>query len=195
MIRKVIGMVKIFKYKNGKVKIMWNEQPLLKDYKYNWRKKLINIKTYEFLSTFLLGVEIKIHTGGKICYGMLAAKIYPLRKQDCVEIELAFTHKNSVKYEASGLIDDTHVYKGLPEEYTERMINQICSTILEKEKYPQCKIVIEDSANCEIGSSPMFFGMIADIIVNLIYTSSEDEIYNMNIETFTNQYMKYKLVY
>ena len=48
MIRKVIGMVKIFKYKNGKVKIMWNEQPLLKDYKYNWRKKLINIKTYEF---------------------------------------------------------------------------------------------------------------------------------------------------
>ena len=36
----------------------------------------------------------------------------------------------------------------------------------------------------------MIFGMIADIIVNLIYTSSEYEIYNMDIETFSEQYIK-----
>lgn len=185
-----MSMIKVFEYKNGKIKIMWNEQPLLKDYEYDWYKKLINIKTSEFLSSFLLGVEIKINAGGRICYGMLAAKVYPISKRDCVEIELAFTHKNSVKYDNSCLMNDTYVYKGLPEEYTEQIINQICSTILEKEYYPQCKIMIEDSANCEVGSSPMIFGMIANIIVNLIYTGSEDKIYNMDIETFTKQYMK-----
>ncbi len=185
-----MGMVKIFEYKNGKIKITWNEQLLVKDYKYDWHKRLINIKTFEFSSSFSLGVEIKINMGGRICYGMLAAKVYPLKKQDCVEIELAFTHKNSVKYDASCLVNDAYVYKGLPEEYTEQIINQICSTILEKEFYPQCKITIEDSANCEVGSSPMIFGMIADIIVNLIYTSSEYEIYNMDIETFSEQYIK-----
>lgn len=73
---------------------------------------------------------------------------------------MAFTSKNTTKYEDSCLINDTYVYKGLPEEYAEQVIASINSAILKRGRYPQCNIIIEDAANCEIGSSPMIFGNI-----------------------------------
>ena len=36
----------------------------------------------------------------------------------------------------------------------------------------------------------MIFGIIADIMTNIICTNSEDEMRNMDIETFTTQYVK-----
>ncbi len=183
-------MVKIFKYPNGQIKIMWNEQPFMKNTKYHWCQNCITIKTYEFLSPFSLGIEMQKHTGGRICYGMLCANVQPFHKQNCVKIKLAYTDKNSIKYEYSSLFNDTYVYQGLPKEYTQYIMNQICSTISEKEYYAQCKIIIEDSANCEVGSSPMFFGIIANIMVNIIASNSIHKIFDMDIETFTKQYVK-----
>ncbi len=183
-------MVKLFKYKNGEIKIMWNAKPMLKDHEYSWYSNQIETKTYQFSSSFLLGVELKVHKGGRICYGMLMAQVQPYDKQNCVDISLAYTHKNTVKYEGSCLYNDTYVYKGLPEEYVGQVINSISSSILKKDSYPQCSITLEESVNCEVGSSPIIFGIIADIITNIICTSSEDEILDMNIETFTKQYVK-----
>lgn len=183
-------MNRFFKYKNGEIKIMWNVKSTLKDYEYDWRRRQIKIKTHPFLSSFLLGVELKIHKGGRICYGMLMAQVQPCDEQDCVNISLAYTHKNTIKYEFSCLANDSYVYKGLPEEYVEYIINSFNSSILKKESFPQCSISIEESANCEVGSSPMLFGIISNIIINIIYTSSEDEILNMSIENFTEKYVK-----
>lgn len=121
---------------------------------------------------------------------MLAAQVQPHNEQDCVKVSIAFTHENIVRFEKSCLTDPSYVYKGLPEEYVDRVIDHICSVILEKESYPQCHIIIENAANCEVGSSPVFFGMIAEIIANIICTGSEAEIQNMDIETFNIQYVK-----
>lgn len=183
-------MVKLFKYKNGEIKVMWNAEPMLKDYEYSWYSNPIEIKTYQFSASFSLGVELKIHMGGRICYGMLMAQVKPYDKQNCVDLCLAYTHKNTVKYEESCLCNDRYVYKGLPEEYVEEVINRITLSILEKESYPQCSIILEESANCEVGSSPRIFGIIADIIINIICAGAEDEILDMNIEAFTRQYVK-----
>ena len=38
-------MVKLFKYKNGEIKIMWNAKPMLKDYEYSWYSNQIETKT------------------------------------------------------------------------------------------------------------------------------------------------------
>lgn len=183
-------MIRLFQYKNGEIKITWNLQPIQRDYKYEWRRKQITLNTYQFLSSAILEVELKIHKGGRICYGMLAAQVDPHEEQDCVELSVAYTRENTIKYTGSCLVDDTYVYKGLPEEYVEKVINSISSTILQKETYPQCSICIENAANCEVGSSPMIFGIIADIMTNIICTSSEDEMRNTDIETFTTQYAR-----
>lgn len=183
-------MVKLFEYKNGELKVMWNTKPMLKDYEYSWYNIPIKIKTYPFSSTFELGIELKVHKAGRICYGMLMAQVQPHSKKNYVDISLAYTHKNIVKYEKSFLNNDAYVYKGLPEEYAEEVINRINSSILEKGSYPQCSIIFEEAANCEVGSSPIIFGIIVDIITNIICTSSENEIRDMSIETFTKQYVR-----
>jgi len=183
-------VIKVFRYKNGEIRINYDEPPLIKDYKYEWIKKQIRAKTFKLSSSFLLGVELAVHKGGRICYGMLAAQVKPHSKQDCVNLSLAFTQKNTIKFEDACVIDGTHVYKGLPEEYTSEIINKIYSVISQKESYPQCNIIFEDSANCEVGSSPIIFGIIAEIITNIIFLGSVDEILNLDIETFTKLYVK-----
>ena len=121
---------------------------------------------------------------------MLAAQVEPNSKVDCVNLSLAFTQENTIKFEDACVIDNTYVYKGLPEEYTSEIINKTYSLISQKESYPQCNIIFEDSANCEVGSSPMIFGIIAEIIINIIFSGSVDEILNLDIKTFTKLYVK-----
>lgn len=182
-------MIKVFKYKNGEIKIMWNEQPMHKNYKYDWYYKTIKKNTYKINESSLIGVEMKINKGGRICYGMLMAQVKPYEILDEVRISIEFTHKNTTRYYNSLLFNDSYVYKGLPEEYVEQISDSIVEVISEKEDFPQCNISFEYAANCEIGSSPMLFGIIAEIIVNIIFSSSYDNILNMNIEDFTKQYI------
>ena len=92
---------------------------------------------------FLLGVEMIVHMGGRMCYGMLAARAEPHNERKCVNLLLAFTQKNTVKYTGTGLLDDTHVYKGLPEEYVAEVINRSISVISKKDSCPQCSIFLK----------------------------------------------------
>lgn len=187
-------MVKLFKYRNGKVKVTWDEQPMLPAYEYEWRYEEIKTNTYKTLESFFIGAEVMIHTGGRMCYGMLAAKVQPHDDKDIVKVAIAVTHENVIHYEGSLLLNDIYVYEGLPEEYINQIKSSIIKTVLEKEKYPQCVISFENAANCEVGSSPMLFGMIAELIVDLICTSSKEDVLNMNIEDFTKQYIKHGLL-
>ncbi len=131
-------------------------------------------------------MELKVHRGGRICYGFLVAQIKLHNECDCIKISISYIHGNSVKYEESSLWNDTSVYKGLPEEVSESII----TTIMAKNSYPQCEIAINYAANCEVGSSPIIFEVIAETITKLICSSSEEEIQNMNIETFTKKYVR-----
>lgn len=161
---------------------------MTKAYKHEWRKKQIRVKTFTLLSAFSLEVELAVHTGGRICYGMLAAQVKPHSEPDCVKLSLAYTQENTIKYEDTCLFDGTYAYRGLPREYASAVMDKMHSSISQKESFPQCEIVFEDSANCEVGSSPMIFGSIAEIITNIICLGSVDEILDLNIETFTKLY-------
>jgi len=189
-------MIKVFKYKNGEIKIMWNEQPMHKSYEYDRYNKIIKKNTYKVNESSLIGMEMNINKGGRICYGMLMAQVKPSEILDEVRISIEFTHKNTARYYNSSLFNDTHVYKGLPEEYVEQISDSIVKVISEKVDFPQCDISFEYAANCEIGSSPMLFGIIAEIIMNIICTSSDDKISNMSIADFTKQYIsKINMIY
>lgn len=183
-------MTRLFSYKNGKVKIIWNEQPMFNDYDPEWVTSKIEKKTTPFLDTFMLGVELMVHTGPRICYGMLGAQVQPCAERDIVGISIAYTHGNTAKYENSLLLNDNYVYKGLPQEYAEEVINSVLGTISEKESYPQCDVSFAYAANCEVGSSPMFFAITAEILTNLICTCTEEKILNMTVEEFTGQYIR-----
>lgn len=183
-------MIRLFSYQNGKVKIIWNEQPMLNNYGSEWVTSKIEKKTTSFSDTFMLGVELMVHTGPRICYGMLGAQVQPCAERDIVGVSIAYTHGNTIKYENSLLLNDNYVYKGLLQEYAEAVSDSVLRTISEKESYPQCAVSFAYAANCEVGSSPMFFAITAEILTNLICTCTEEKILNMTIEEFTGQYIR-----
>lgn len=47
-------MIKVFPYKNGEIIIRRDEPLMMKDYKYEWREKQIQIKTCQCITTSLL---------------------------------------------------------------------------------------------------------------------------------------------
>lgn len=183
-------MNRLFKYKNGEIKVMWNEQPMNKDYEDNLFQQEVGQKTKQISIPFLLGVELKVYRGGRVCYGMLIARVEPHDEKDVVKISIAFTHQNTIKYKDSFLLNKEYVYKGLPKEYLEKVSSSVQETISTKNIYPQCHILFEYAANCAVGSSPMIFGIIAEIITNLICTSSLEELYNISIDSFTEKYVR-----
>ncbi|MCI9560684.1 MAG: hypothetical protein HFG52_16065 [Lachnospiraceae bacterium] len=183
-------MIKIFDYQNGEIKIMYNESPIIKDYKYDWKKHQVEIITFPISLNYQLGVELKISKGGRICYGMLGVQVEPNEEINCVKIDIAFTQGNSIRYYDSCLYNDNKVYKGLPEEYVEPVIQKAISEILKKDKYPQYKVIFEYAANCEVGSSPMIYELITEIIINMISKNTCEKIIDMDIEAFTEQFAK-----
>jgi hypothetical protein len=138
---------------------------------------------------FIVGVQLQNNRGGRICYGFLGAKVKPHNKYNNVKISVSYTHRNLVRYKESGLVEDSFVYKGLPEEYVKQVRESIMETIMNGGKYPQCDIGIDYAANCEVGSSPFIFGAIAEILIKLICDSSAEKISDLGIEAFTEQYI------
>lgn len=183
-------MNRVFRYQNGEIKVMWDEISMHKDYEEKVISRIIKQKTKEILNSFSVGVELKINRGGRICYGMLMARVQSQKQDGCVKTHIAYTQKNTTKYENSFLQNDEFVYKGLPKEYVVRVNDDIYKAIIEKESYPQCDIFFEYAANCQVGSSPMIFGIIAEMIINIIYMNSVNEILNISIKDFTEKYVK-----
>lgn len=180
-------MIKVFDYKNGKIKIMYNEPSMVRDYKYDRKEHKIELMTFPVSLDHWLGVEVKINKGGRICYGMLAAQVQSNEDADCVRIDIAFTQKNSIRFYDSCLYDDSWVYKGLPQEYVESIIQSATSEIIKKDRYPQCKIIFGHAANCEVGSSPMIYRLISEMMIDMIFENAYEKIMDMDIKTFTER--------
>lgn len=183
-------MIKIFDYQNGEIKITYNESPIVKDYKCDWKKYQIEMMTFPVSLNYRLGVELEIQKGARICYGMLGVQVQPNEEINSVKVDVAFTKGNSIRYYDSCLFDDSRVYKGLPEEYVESVIRKVTSEILKKDKYPQYKVLFECAANCEVGSSPMIYELISEIIINIISENACEKIMDMDIQSFTYQFAK-----
>ena len=183
-------MERVFEYKNGEIKVIWNELLIENNYKKEWIQKEIRKTTKSFCDSFSVGLELKVHKGGRMCYGMLMACVKPNDEQDCIKVSIAFSQRNSIKYSKSLLSNDEYVYEGLPKEYVESVCSSVYRVIDEKDDYPQCDIAFAYAANCEVGSSPMIFSIITKMLLELIYCNAFDEISSMSIENFTQKYVR-----
>lgn len=189
-------MKKNFTYRNGKILVTWNEQPMVNDYQRERHTIVKEKKTIMISTIFEIGVELELHRGGRICYGFLAANVRPHNEQGRVKISIAFTQENTVRYEDSCLLYDSFVYKGLPKEYLKQVGESMTAAIEREERYAQSEILVDYSANCEIGSSPMLFGLIGEMLVKLINIDSMERIMDMEIQAFTEEFAnKFNLRY
>ena len=181
-------MKRVIEYQNGKAIVMWNETPMTSDYQREWHCMERKTKTTEIAAAFEIGVELEIHTGGRICYGFLAARVRPHNEPGIVKISIAFTSGNTVRYENSCLLNDSFVYKGLPKEYVTQVGESMAAAVEGERDYPQCEILVDSSANCEVGSSPVLFGIIAEMLVKLICVASAEQVMEMGAEAFALEF-------
>lgn len=159
------------------------------DYPREWCTVIKTKQTKQITTGFEIGVELAFHTGGRICYGFLAANVRPHPEPDTVKISLAFTRGNTARYEDSCLLNDSFVYKGLPQEYVTQTIESMMAAIEGEGAYIQAEIRVDDSANCEVGSSPALFGVIGELLVKLINADSIEQVMDMETEAFTRKYL------
>lgn len=183
-------MVKLLDYRNGKIRISYNEELMPEAYHCLIRRQNVKVKTYPIFVPFSWGLEFAAHMGGRICYGKLAAQVEPQKEKESVHVAVNYTKKNTLKYNSSILSNNNYVYQGLPEEYLESLLEDICAEIGKYDQYPQAKITFSHAANCEVGSSIWFFGIIAKILLHMIYTGFDTNIFDMDIQAFAEQYVK-----
>ena len=201
-------MRRVFGYQNGKIILTWDElfsknahqksryaaagvsQNMdssgidgIHQIEYNIIKK-----TTKMTAAFEIGVELEAHTGGRICYGLLAAKVSPHDERDTVKTTVVFTNENTIRYGDSCLLNDFYVYKGLPEEYVTQVRKGLAAAVEEEDDYPQCEILVDSAANCEVGSSPALFGIIAKMLAKLIHVDSMEEVIDMKPEVFAAKF-------
>lgn len=181
-------MKKLYEYQNGIIKLILDEEPIINDFVSKRKTEKILSSCKELGTPRLVGLEVMLSRGGRICYGMLAAKIITNGNLDLVNVSIDYTEKNTIHYKDSLLRHDENVYKGLQEQYLKYVTNAIQNFIIYNPEFPKCDLVFEYAANCEVGSSPIFFEIIAEMIMKIIYTWNNCDLYCMDIESFTKLY-------
>lgn len=181
-------MERVFEYVNGQIKLMYNEVPSSKDYETYAVTDVIQRDTCQIEQSFSIGIEYKCHVGGRMLYGLLLADVAPCQIKNTVNVIILYTKGNSIHFDGSLLLNDAHVYKGLPKEYLEGVRQSVLESVRCRQSFPQCDLVFCSSANCEIGSSPALFGKIAKVIVKMVHRNSFAELQQISTDDFTEKY-------
>ncbi len=181
-------MEKIFEFRNGKIRVTYNEVQKSQNIEEKYVRASVKRKTRRCTDEYSVGVEAMAHTGGRMCYGKLSVSMRPQEEADKINIAIAVTEENTVKLSNSLLLDDSYVYCSLPEEYAEHMLDCVINAIEAAETFPQCVLVFEEAANCEAGSSSMYFGGIAELLIRMIEKDNAAEIFLMNENVFAEQF-------
>ena len=182
-------MNRLFKLKNGKIKVYFNEDPIEKDYIDYEVNDILQKNTYTIEDMFSIGVEYALHTGPRILYGFMLAYVEPNDVNNTINVSVSYTKENVIHYENSLLVyNSDNVYKGLPEEYLEDVQQAINNKIMCLESFPRCNLRFYSSANCEVGSCSNFYAIIIGVIIELICKSSPEEIANISNERFLEKF-------
>ena len=72
---------------------------MVRDYEYKWKCLQVKMKSQELDNEFLLGIEMKIHRGGRICYVLLAAEVKSGKSLEEINAYVAYTDKNRIRPE------------------------------------------------------------------------------------------------
>lgn len=187
-------MEKTFRFKNGVIKIGYNEKAGLKTGRETYIKKRIERKTTGSSRESTLCVEAMAHRGGRMCYGLLFVRLRPLEEMNVVKVTVAVNEENMLKYEDAMLSDTEQVFRGFPKEYLELTLESIINSVNEKEVFPQCEIAFECAANGEVSSSAMFFSYLAELIIGMIANGKMKEMLHMEQEKFVETYVKGKKI-
>lgn len=181
-------MKKLYEYQKGTIKLILDEEPMINNFMSKRKIEKIFSSFTKLNTPKLVGLEVVFFRGSRICYGMLATKVFHSNSLDSINVSIDYTEKNIVHYKDSILCYNQNVYKGLQKQYLEYIMNFIRNFIRNNSNFPAIDLIFEYAANCEVGSSPNFFEIITEMIMNIIHTSNHNDLFLMDAESFANLY-------
>lgn len=181
-------MIKVFDGKNGIIKLFIDEFPFEKSYEELCIHKSFPCNTNYSLKDYIIGIEAMRHTGGRMLYGLLCAKVHS-NNENGFNVRIMYTKENSEVFETAVLSNKTYVYKGLPEEYLDGVIEGINNALQARISVPGIDVDIVAAANDEAGSCHAYYGNLASLLVRIIMEESINDLVNMEYEEFARRYI------
>lgn len=182
-------MIKVFNRKNGMIKFYIDEFPFEKSYEELWiHKSFICNKNYS-LRDYIIGIEAMRHTGGRMLYGLLCARVHS-NNENGFNVSIAYTKKNSEVFETAIISNKTYVYKGLKEEYLDGVFEGVNNALQTLTAVPGVDIDFEIAANDEAGSCHAYYSNLASLLIKIISEESINSLINMKYEEFAKRYIR-----
>lgn len=179
-------MIKIFERTNGKVKIYFNELPHKNDCNEASAHKSYYADCEKNFNSYFIGIEAMRHTGPRMLYGMLGARVAP-NNEHKLNINILYQKENKQIFENTMLLDKGYVYTGLLEEYLEGVFEGSEVVVANVKTVPSIDINFEVAANDKSGSCHTYFSELAQLIIRLIAEGNIENLMCLDNEEFVEK--------
>lgn len=174
--------MKLIELENSKkARISFEEisELVLPDYKVSEKFLTAGINALNGERSFVLELVLPANNS---YYVALGGKYVPMTGCKNLHLEVRFAEGNVENYSNTSAYNKKTVFKGLPKEYVETVL--ITATdYLQVNEISGGKIVFDSAAYCEVGSSPLMFGVATKIVLNILlnkhYPISDSDIKNI----------------
>ena len=131
------------------------------------------------VKTCKICVELFLHKDANN-YGLLGMEFIPQRDAEKLEIQIKYTKENTEHFQSKIKRYDNMLYYGLCEEYVSYLKSRLIDKIHSKDEFYCGSLIISIAANSMVGSSPMIFGVIANIIIEMFLMLQKERIRNID---------------
>ena len=171
---------------NADLKYWINEFPNLEKFESKSEKFQIPMKksTAQKYIWTKVALEIYLHKNSSN-YALLGLE-YESNESGVLSIEIQYIVDNVMHYESALTKFNNYKYLGLPEECTDIILD----TIKSNKNISSGTLKIPIAANCEVGSSPLIYSKVTNLLLELICNQKEDTKFDLLIEEL---YIKYFL--
>ena len=159
-------MIERIELKNASIKYWIEELPFLPEYPYEVDTSFFNVGNEETdCKTIKFAIELYLHKNSGN-YGLLGFEYTP-NSGGCLELIIHYVKENSVQYESQLTQYNDYKYCGLPEENIKIIKDTFAKFLSQKEGFSGGMFKINVSANCEVGSSPLLYSIILEMLLKI----------------------------
>jgi hypothetical protein len=119
-----------------------------------------------------LGVEVCLQKHNSN-YGLLGLEVFPPDEQNILSIKVYYTNSDEKLFSDTLAHSKKTVFSALPREYAVAIAERVKNFLQQIPDLPSGTLAITVGAHCEIGSSKALFGIIAEILLNILMINGE----------------------
>lgn len=171
---------------NADLKYWINEFPILEKFESESEKIQIPMRKSIPIKCFLnkVALEVYLHKNSSN-YALLGLEYEP-NESGVLSTEIQYIVDNEMHYESALTKFNNYKYLGLPEECTDIILE----TIKSNKNISSGILKIPIASNCEVGSSPLVYSKVINLLLELICNQKEDTNFDLLIKEL---YIKYFL--